>query len=68
MAGVGSTIVEDRIGVLTIDSPPVNALGMAVRKALDEGLASLIGDADVDAVVIICAGRTFFAASHPTFS
>ena len=63
MAGVGSTIVEDRIGVLTIDSPPVNALGMAVRKALDEGLASLIGDADVDAVVIICAGRTFFAGA-----
>jgi 3-hydroxyacyl-CoA dehydrogenase len=63
MAGVGSTEIADRIGVLTIESPPVNALGHAVRQALDQGLAHLIGDDAVDAVVITCAGRTFFAGA-----
>jgi 3-hydroxyacyl-CoA dehydrogenase len=63
MAGVGSTTIENRIGMLTIDSPPVNALGRAVRQAIDGGLATLLDDADVDAIVIICAGRTFFAGA-----
>jgi 3-hydroxyacyl-CoA dehydrogenase len=63
MARVGSTEIDRRIGVLTIDSPPVNALGHAVRQALDDGLAALLDDEAIDAVVIICAGRTFFAGA-----
>jgi 3-hydroxyacyl-CoA dehydrogenase len=63
MGEVGKVEIESRVGVLTIDSPPVNALGFAVRRALDDGLVRLLGDAGVDAVVIICSGRTFFAGA-----
>jgi 3-hydroxyacyl-CoA dehydrogenase len=66
MASVGSTRIDDRIGVLTIESPPVNALGLAVRQALVAGLSTLLSDDGVDAVVIICAGRTFFAGADIT--
>jgi 3-hydroxyacyl-CoA dehydrogenase len=49
--------------VVTSNNPPVNALGHAVR----EGLVAAIGEADADeavkAVVIICAGQTFFAGA-----
>ncbi len=31
---------DGSIGILTIDSPPVNALGQAVRKGLMDGLAN----------------------------
>jgi 3-hydroxyacyl-CoA dehydrogenase len=49
--------------VVTSNNPPVNALGHAVR----EGLVAAIGEADADeavkAVVIVCAGQTFFAGA-----
>lgn len=51
------------VGILTIDSPPVNALGHAVRAALRDGLTALIADAAVKAVVVRCDGRTFFAGA-----
>ena len=31
--------VEDRVAVLTIDNPPVNALGEGVWEAVDEAVA-----------------------------
>ena len=54
---------DGTIGILTIDSPPVNALGQAVRKGLMDGLANLAADMAVEAVVIQCAGRTFVAGA-----
>lgn len=63
MTGVGTYAVEDGIGIIEIDSPPVNALGIAVRRALDEGFARMGGDAAVKAIVLICGGRTFFAGA-----
>ena len=58
--------VEDGIAVLTISSPPVNALGHAVRIALCEGVARALADASAQALVLICAGRTFFAGADVT--
>ena len=63
MAEISSTSIEDGVGVLTIDSPPVNALGIRVRRALQDGFARLAGDDAVNAIVLICAGRTFFAGA-----
>ena len=63
MGEVGKVEIENRIGVLTIDSPPVNALGRAVRQALADGLAELSANAEVDAIVVTCGGRTFFAGA-----
>jgi 3-hydroxyacyl-CoA dehydrogenase len=51
--------IEDGIGVITIDSPPVNALSARVRRGLDQGFRAFAADDAVKAVVLICAGRTF---------
>lgn len=63
MHQVGSTEVIDGIGILTIDYPPVNALSVHTRKALDEGFRQFAADDDVKAIVLICAGRTFIAGA-----
>ncbi|MBV9841895.1 MAG: enoyl-CoA hydratase/isomerase family protein [Sphingomonadaceae bacterium] len=63
MSSVGTFAIEDGIGVITIDSPPVNALGINVRKALDEGFRKFDADPQAKAIVLICAGRTFFAGA-----
>ncbi len=51
------------IAVLTLDNPPVNAISQAVRQALVDGLERANVDPDVAALVIACAGRTFFAGA-----
>ncbi len=63
---VGTYDVVDTIGVIEIDSPPVNALGIAVRRALDEGLTRFAADDAVRGIVLICAERTFFAGADIT--
>ncbi len=63
MGTIGSVEVIGQVGVLTIDSPPVNALGHAVRVALDEGMKQLLADDAVKGIVLTCAGRTFFAGA-----
>jgi enoyl-CoA hydratase/carnithine racemase len=60
---VWSYRVEAGVAVLTIDAPPVNALSHKVRIALSEGVARALADASAGALVIICAGRTFFAGA-----
>ena len=55
--------VNDRVAVLTVDNPPVNALGQGVWEAIDESVARAAGDAGVDAMVLIGAGSTFIAGA-----
>ncbi|MEL0212656.1 MAG: enoyl-CoA hydratase/isomerase family protein, partial [Novosphingobium sp.] len=54
---------EGRIAVLTIDNPPVNALGIAVREGIVAQMDRAAADADVDAIVLLGAGRTFPAGA-----
>ncbi|WP_439815635.1 3-hydroxyacyl-CoA dehydrogenase NAD-binding domain-containing protein [Zavarzinia sp. CC-PAN008] len=63
---VTDLVTEDGIAVLTINSPPVNALSFPVRDGLFHGMSRAIEDASVQAVVIICAGRTFIAGADIT--
>lgn len=63
MNKVGTTEVVDGIGILTIDYPPVNALSVHTRIALDEGFRQFAADDSVKAIVLICAGRTFIAGA-----
>ena len=66
MAAINSVAdlsVEGDIAVLTIDSPPVNALSAKVRDGLRDGMAKAAADPAVKAVVLICAGRTFIAGA-----
>ena len=58
--------VDDGIAILQLDSPPVNALGHAVRVGIHDGLAAALGDPAARAIVLICAGRTFFAGADIT--
>jgi 3-hydroxyacyl-CoA dehydrogenase len=61
------TITRDgEIAIVTIDNPPVNALGFRVREPLQNALKTLAGDASVAAVVLACAGRTFVAGADIT--
>ena len=63
MTNVSKLNVEDGIAVIEINSPPVNALSIHVRKAIVAGLENAWADETVEAIVIICAGRTFFAGA-----
>jgi len=58
--------VENGIGLLSLDSPPVNALSSAVRTGLLEGMQAAEADPSVTAVVLICRGRTFIAGADIT--
>ncbi|NNE39897.1 MAG: 3-hydroxyacyl-CoA dehydrogenase [Marinicaulis sp.] len=57
---------EYGVAIITIDSPPVNALGHAVRSAVVEAFEKAAQDKDVDAIVLTCGGRTFFAGADIT--
>lgn len=58
-----SIIRDGAIAIVTIDNPPVNALGLALRQGLWDAVTMLDADAAVRAVVLICAGRTFIAGA-----
>jgi 3-hydroxyacyl-CoA dehydrogenase len=66
MSDVATYTVEDGVGVITINYPPVNALGFAVRVGIDEGIKTFAADPAVKAIVLICEGRTFFAGADIT--
>ncbi|MBI3635141.1 MAG: enoyl-CoA hydratase/isomerase family protein [Candidatus Rokubacteria bacterium] len=55
-----------RVAVLTVNNPPVNALSQHVRQGLRDGIRQAAADANVAAVVIVCAGRTFIAGADIT--
>ncbi|MEQ6333658.1 3-hydroxyacyl-CoA dehydrogenase NAD-binding domain-containing protein [Sphingobium sp. MK2] len=63
MGEVASWNVTDGVAVLTIENPPVNAVSAAVRSALIDAIARADADENVCALVIACAGRTFFAGA-----
>ncbi len=52
--------------IATADNPPVNALGASVRLGLKAAIEEAAGDDSVKAVVIACAGKTFFAGADIT--
>ncbi|HBF98760.1 MAG TPA: 3-hydroxyacyl-CoA dehydrogenase, partial [Alphaproteobacteria bacterium] len=58
--------IRDGIAVLTLDSPPVNALSAPVRDGLYKGMQQAIADDNAAAVVLVCAGRTFIAGADIT--
>ncbi len=55
--------VEDGIGVITIDNPPVNALGPGVREGIIDAVGRGTADPGVSALVLIGAGRSFIAGA-----
>jgi 3-hydroxyacyl-CoA dehydrogenase len=51
------------IAIVTLNSPPVNALSAAVRDGLFEAFRQAKADDSVKAIVLICEGRTFIAGA-----
>ena len=51
------------IAVITVNNPPVNALGIAVREGLQQSFNAAEADPDVKAIVLVCEGMTFMAGA-----
>ena len=59
-----TTIEKDsNISIITLNSPPVNALSAGVREGLHDGITQARNDAETEAIVLICDGRTFIAGA-----
>ena len=63
MSEVVSYNREGNIGVITVNYPPVNALGQAVRSGLLAALEQGQKDAEARALLLVCEGRTFIAGA-----
>lgn len=63
---VTSLAVEGEIAVLSLNSPPVNALSQQVRAGIQQGINQAVADSAVKAIVLICEGRTFIAGADIT--
>src|SRR5437762_8922935 len=59
MSEVAPYAVRDGIAVITLNNPPVNGLGNALRAGVLQGLERAAADAQVKAVVLIGAGKAF---------
>ncbi|CCE08771.1 Enoyl-CoA hydratase/3-hydroxyacyl-CoA dehydrogenase [Bradyrhizobium sp. STM 3843] len=57
---------HDIVGIVTVDSPPVNALSAAVRGGILECVKAAVADPAIKAIVLTCAGRTFIAGADIT--
>ncbi len=60
---VQTRLQGDGVLVVRIDNPPVNALGAAVRQGLMEAIGEAESRADVQAVLIVGAGKAFIAGA-----
>ena len=66
MAAITSVVdlsMDGDIAIITIDSPPVNALSADVRDGLDGAFKAIAANPAARAAVLICAGRTFIAGA-----
>ncbi|MDO8908293.1 MAG: 3-hydroxyacyl-CoA dehydrogenase NAD-binding domain-containing protein [Pseudohongiella sp.] len=65
MSSVVSYEVINNIGVIKVNSPPVNALSQAVREGILNAVTAAQKDAS-EAIVLMCDGRTFIAGADIT--
>ena len=61
-----TTLERGEIAVITLNSPPVNALSAKVRNGLAAGFKAADEDPQTRAIVLICEGRTFIAGADIT--
>ena len=57
--------VIDKVGVIKVNYPPVNALSQPVREGILSAVTNAKSD-DTEALVLICEGRTFIAGADIT--
>ena len=56
----------DNVAVITIDNPPVNAMGHAARQGVWDAVDQFNADEGAQVAVLMCAGRTFIAGADIT--
>jgi 3-hydroxyacyl-CoA dehydrogenase len=54
---------EKDVAIITINNPPVNALGPGVPEGISQAITEIVQDESVKAAVFIGAGRTFIAGA-----
>ena len=57
--------LQDSLGIIRIDNPPVNALSRAVREGIMQALERARND-DSRLLLLVCVGRTFIAGADIT--
>ncbi|MFZ5510669.1 MAG: enoyl-CoA hydratase/isomerase family protein, partial [Pseudomonadota bacterium] len=63
MSEVVSLSLLGDVALVTIDSPPVNAMDQALRAGLKQVFRELHANRDVRAIVLACRGKTFIAGA-----
>jgi 3-hydroxyacyl-CoA dehydrogenase len=55
--------VRDSVALITIDNPPVNAIGAGVPQGISDAIVRAAADPQVTAIVLMGAGKTFIAGA-----
>jgi 3-hydroxyacyl-CoA dehydrogenase len=55
--------IRQRVAIITVDNPPVNALSPGVPEGITDAVARASADPAADAIVLIGAGQTFIAGA-----
>ena len=51
--------VRGQVGLITLNNPPVNGLGLSTRESISLHLASAQADQNIQSIVIVGSGKTF---------
>lgn len=62
-SNVAQVKLVDGVAVITVDAPPVNTITAAVRSGLNQALDEVAKLQGVKAIVLACAGSTFFSGA-----
>lgn len=63
MTQIVSVTQQGKVGIVTINNPPVNAISQAVRQGLYDAFLQLKQNTEIGAIVLTAAGRTFVAGA-----
>ncbi len=63
MAQLAKVTFADGVAVITVDAPPVNTITADVRSSLNVALDEVAKLSGVKAIVLACAGSTFFSGA-----
>ena len=63
MSDVVNLDIVKEIAVVTVDDPPVNAINQKIRAGLKKAFETVNAEKEVEAIVLMCAGRTFMAGA-----
>ncbi len=66
MGGQVHRTTVDRVAILEIDNPPVNAMSQETRRALADALMRADSEPDIGAIVILARGKTFVSGADIT--